>query len=90
MTIRANANLDAAVWAPGTKNVMERGAARRRDLVAVGTRPGGRPETLRVENKTRRGYFAYLDAFTARGVRSASYSLGIIVRALRSRPSTRR
>jgi Subtilase family len=90
MTLRSNANVDAAVWAPGTRNVMERGAVRRRDLVAAGTRPGGRPETLRVENTARRGYFAYLDAYTAQGVRSASYSLGIIARALRSRPSTRR
>jgi Subtilase family len=90
LTIRPNANVDAAVWAPGTKNVLERGAARKRDLVASGSRPGGRPEILRVENRTRRGYFAYLDAYTARGVRSASYSLGINARALRSRPSTRR
>jgi Subtilase family len=90
MTIRPTANVDAAVWGRGTKNVAERGAARRRDLVASGTRPGGRPETLRIENRTRAGYYAYLDAYTARGVRSASYSLGIIARALPSRPSTRR
>jgi hypothetical protein len=90
MTIRPNANVDAAVWAPGTKNVLERGAARQRDLVASGTRPGGRPEVLRIENRTRRGYFAYLDAYTARGVRAAAYTLGIIARALPSRPSTRR
>ncbi len=88
MTIRPNANVDAAVWAPGTRNVLERGAARQRDLVASGTRPGGRPEILRIENRTPDGYYAYLDAYTARGVRSASYSLGIIARALRSRPNT--
>ena len=90
MTIRPNANVDAAVWAPGTRNVAERGAAKRRDLVASGTRPGRRPEILRVENRTASGYYAYLDAYTARGARSASYSLGIIARALPSRPSTRR
>ena len=90
MTIRPNANVDAAVWAPSTRNVLERGAARQRDLVTSGTRPGGRPEILRIENRTPDGYYAYLDAYTARGVRSASYSLGIIARALRSRPNTQR
>ena len=90
MTIRSNANVDAAIWAPRTRNVLERGAARQRDLVTSGTRPGSRPEILRVENRTGRGYYAYLDAYTARGVRSAGYSLGIIARALPSRPSTRR
>jgi hypothetical protein len=90
MTIRPNANVDAAVWAPRTRNVSERGAARRRDLVAAGVRPGGRTEVLRIANRTRRGYYAYLDAFPGRGVRSAAYSLRIIARALPSRPSTRR
>jgi Subtilase family len=90
MTIRPNANVDAAVWAPRTQNVLERGSARRRDLVASSARPGGRPEILRVENRTKRGYYAYLDAFPARGVRSAAYSLGIRARALPSPPSTRR
>jgi Subtilase family len=82
MTIRPNANVDAAVWAPRTRNVLERGAARRRDLVASSTRPAGRPEILRIENKTRRGYYAYLDAFPGRGVRSASYTLRIRALAL--------
>ena len=90
MTIRSNADVDVAVWAPRTRNVLERGAARQRDLVTTGARPGSRPEILRVENSTGRGYYAYLDAYTARGVRSAGYSLGIIARALPSRPSTRR
>ena len=90
MTIRPNANVDASVWAPATRNVLERGAARQRDLVTSSARPGGRPEILRVENRTGRGYYAYLDAFTARGVRTAAYSLGIMARALRSPPNTRR
>jgi Subtilase family len=90
MTIRPKANVDAVVWGPRTKNVLQRGAARRRDLLISGARRGGRPEILRIENRTRRGYFAYLDAFPGRGVRSAAYSLGVNVRALPSRPSTRR
>jgi Subtilase family len=90
MTIRPNANVNVAVWAPGTRNVAERGAARRRDLVASGRARGGRPKTLRVENRAGPGYYAYLDVYTTRRSRSASYSLGIMARALRSRPSTRR
>jgi Subtilase family len=90
MTVRPNANVNANVWAPGTKNVSEKGAARRRDLVASGVRQGARPEILRIENETRRGYFAYLDVFPAKSVRSATYSLGIRARVLPSRPSTRR
>jgi hypothetical protein len=90
MAVRPNANVDAVVWAPQTKNVLERGAARRRDLVASSARPGARVEVLRIANRTRRGYYAYLDAFPARRVRSAAYTLGIRARALPSRPSTRR
>jgi len=89
-TIRPNANVDAALWAPKTSNVFERGAARRRDLVASAGRPGNRRELIHVENSTRQGYFAYLDLFPGRGVRSAVYSLGIRARALPSRRSSRR
>jgi Subtilase family len=89
-TIRPNANINAAVWAPQARNVMERGSQRRRHLMASGDRPGGRAEVLSVENRTRKGYYAYLDVFLGRGAGSASYSLGISGRALRSRPSTRR
>lgn len=87
-TVRPNANVNAALWAPQTKRVSERGAARRRHLLASGIRPGGRPEIIRVENVTRRGFFAYLDVSLGRRVRSASYSVGIRARALPSRPST--
>jgi Subtilase family len=90
MTIRPNANVNVAVWAPGTRNVAEQGTARRRDLVASSRARGGRPKTLRVENKAGPGYYAYLDVYTARSARSASYSLGVMARALQSQPSTRR
>jgi subtilisin family serine protease len=90
MTVRPNANVNATVWAPDTKNVSEKGAVRRRHVVASGIRRGGRPEILRIENETRRGYYLYLDVFPGKDVRSATYSLGIRARALPSRPSTRR
>jgi subtilisin family serine protease len=89
-TIRPSANVNAALWAPSTRNVMEQGAVRRRDLVASSTRPGGRTEILSVENVTGKGYYAYLDLFLGRRARSATYSLGIRATALPSRPSTPR
>jgi subtilisin family serine protease len=89
-TIRPNANVNAALWAPKTKNVLEQGAVRRRNLVASSSRPGGRTEILFVENVTRKGYYAYLDLFLGRRVPSATYTLGIRASALPSRPSKRR
>jgi Subtilase family len=88
--VRPNANVNAALWAPRTRSVTEEAAARRRNLVDASARPGGRPELLEVANRTRRGYFAYLDVYVGRGVRSAAYSLGIRARALPSRRNTRR
>jgi hypothetical protein len=89
-TIRPNANVNAAFWAPRTKNVMELGAERRRHLVGSSSRPGGRTEVLSVENVTRKGYYAYLDLFLGRRVGSATYTVGIRASALPSRPSKRR
>jgi hypothetical protein len=89
-TIRPRANINAALWALRTKNVSEQGAQRRRHLLTSSARPGGRPEIIRVANETRRGYFAYLDVFLGRRVRSTIYSLEIRSRVLPSRPSTRR
>jgi hypothetical protein len=86
-TVRPNANVNVALWAPGTRNVSEEGAARRRHLVDSSSKRGGRREVIRVVNATRRGYFAFLDVFLGRDVRSAAYSLGIRARALPSRPS---
>jgi hypothetical protein len=81
--VSPTADLTVAAWRTGTRSVYERGAARRRDLIVASARRGGRPETLRIENKRRRGFYAYLDVFPARGVRSARYLLEISSRALR-------
>jgi subtilase family protein len=81
--VAPTANLNVAVWRRSTRSVFERGAARRRDLIAVSARPGRRAEVLRIENKRRTGFFAYLDVFPARGVRSAQYSLAVSSRGLR-------
>jgi Subtilase family len=81
--VAPTANLNAAVWRRSTRSVFERGAARRRDRIAVSARPGRRAEVLRIENKRKAGFYAYLDVFPARGVRSAQYSLAVSSRELR-------
>jgi hypothetical protein len=81
--VRPTANVTVFAWRTGTRSVFERGAAKRRDLIASSAGPGGRVETVRIENERKRGYWAYLDVFPARGVRSAQYSLVISSRALR-------
>ncbi|HSC91303.1 MAG TPA: S8 family serine peptidase, partial [Gaiellaceae bacterium] len=81
--IRPTADVTLAVWAAGTRSVYERGKARRRDLITASARRGGRPEAVRIENDRARGYWAYLDVFPAKGVRSARYSLALSSRALR-------
>jgi len=81
--VRPTADVNVAVWAAGTRSVYERGRARRRDLVAASARRGSRTETVRIENRQKRGFYAYLDVFPAKGVRSTRYSLDVSSRALR-------
>lgn len=81
--VAPTADLSVAVWRAGTRSVYERGAARRRDLIAASAHRGGRPEMIQIENEEPRGYWAYLDVSPARGVRSAQYSLTISSGALR-------
>jgi hypothetical protein len=81
--VKPTADLNAALWAPGTKSVSETGASRRRDLLAADAHPGRRPERIQVTNKRIRGYFAYLDLSLGRKVPSASYQLSIRAQALR-------
>ena len=89
-TIRPKDNVNVRVWGPRTRNVGERGSSQRRDLLGSGSRPGARPETLRVKNTAARGYYGYLDLFLGKRVRSASYALDVSARALPSRPNKRR
>ena len=81
--VRPTADVNLAAWAAGTRSVFERGKRRDRDLLDASARPGGRVETVRIENKLKRGFYAYLDVFPAKKVRSARYSLEINSRALR-------
>ena len=81
--VRPTANVTFVAWRTGTRSVFERGKARRRDLIATSARPGTRTEMVRIENTRKRGFFAYLDIYPARGVSAAQYSLAISSRVLR-------
>ena len=81
--VRPTADVTVYAWRRGTRTVFERGANRRRDLIASSARPGRRVETVRIQNRGKRGYWAYLDVFPARGVRAAQYLLEISSRAPR-------
>ena len=81
--MRPTADVSVAAWAAGTRSVYERGGARARDLLAASARRGGRTETIRIENTRSGGFYAYLDVFPAKGVRSSRYALQISSRALR-------
>ena len=81
--VRPTANVTFVAWRTGTRSVFERGKARRRDLIATSARPGTRTEIVRIENTRKRGFFAFLDIYPARGVSAAQYSLAISSRVLR-------
>jgi subtilisin family serine protease len=81
--VRPTSDVSVAAWAAGTRSIYERGGARARDLVAASARRGGRAETIRLENTRSSGFYAYLDVFPAKGVRSSRYALRISSRALR-------
>jgi hypothetical protein len=81
--VKPTADVSVAAWAVGTRSVYERGRARARDLLSASTRSGGRTETVRIENTRSSGFYAYLDVFPAKGVRSSRYTLQISSRALR-------
>ena len=73
------ANVNVALWGPKTKTVYERGSALKRDLLAFSERSGSRPDAVSGRNTTRVGAFYYVDAFLAKRVAKASYSLRVSV-----------
>jgi hypothetical protein len=83
VVVKPTADVSVAAWAVGTRSVYERGRARARDLLSTSALRGGRTETVRIENTRSRGFYAYLDVFPAKGVRSSRYTLQISSRALR-------
>jgi hypothetical protein len=61
------ADVDLALWGPGTNSVFEPRGARRRDLKSLSEKPGRQRETVRLRNTARRGAYHYVEAYTATG-----------------------
>jgi subtilisin family serine protease len=78
-TVTANARsahgMRVRVWEPATRSVTETGAAAKRDLAAIGTRP------VSVLNASKRGAYYYADVRLARGVGNGTYDLSVATRA---------
>ena len=54
-TVRPRANVTVTAWRPTTRSVFEKGAVRRRDLIATSAKAGTRLERVRIENTAGRG-----------------------------------
>jgi hypothetical protein len=65
ITVSPTADIDLALWGPGTSSVFEIGRARRRDLRSLSEKPGRRREIVRFRNTARRGAYHYVEAYTA-------------------------
>jgi hypothetical protein len=74
VTLRPSANVNLEVWGPKTRTVFERGAAAKRDLLGTSANRGARAERLIVRGGGA-GKYVYVDAFLAKGVREAGYTL---------------
>jgi hypothetical protein len=85
-TLRPNGDAQVAAWGPKTRTVFERGAALKRDLVAASLKRGTATDVIRVQNKTRRGAYYYLDVFLARNVQRVTYRLAVTTQRVAARP----
>jgi hypothetical protein len=77
VTVRPTANVNLEVWGPKTRTVFERGAAARRDLLGTAAHRGARAERVTLRGGGA-GQYVYVDAFLAKGVRDASYTLSVV------------
>jgi len=76
VTLRPSANVNLEVWGPRTSTVFERGAAARRDLLALSAKRGAQTERVTVRGAGA-GKYVYVDAFLGKGVRDAGYTLSV-------------
>ncbi len=81
-TVRISAahdtDVDVEVWKPTASSVFLRGAARRRNLLASSGKNGRASERVSVRNRTKTGYYAFLDVYLPRnGPLDARYTVTI-------------
>jgi subtilisin family serine protease len=71
-------DVDVDVWKASTPSVLLRGNARRRYLLTSSTKVGRVVERVTVRNRTRRGFFVYLDVYLRRnGPLDAEYRVSL-------------
>ena len=76
LTIAPDTDVDVDLWKPTATTVFARGADRVRNLLATGGRRGRTPERMSVRNRTKRGFYAYLDVYLPRnGPLDAAYTV---------------
>jgi hypothetical protein len=59
-------DVDVEVWKASASSVFLRGAARRQNLLATSGRDGRAAERVSVRNRTKSGFYAYLDVYLPR------------------------
>jgi Subtilase family len=76
VTVTTDTDVDVDLWKPTATTVFARGRDRTRNLFATSGRRGRTPERLSVRNRTRRGFYAYLDVYLPRnGPLDAGYTV---------------
>ena len=78
ITATPDTDVDVDVWKPSASSVFLRGTARRRNLLATSGNAGKAVERLSVRNRTKAGFYAYLDVYLPRnGPLAAAYTLTV-------------
>ena len=79
VTVTPDTDVDVDLWKPTATTVFARGAARVRNLFATSAKRGRTPERVSVRNRTKRGFYAYLDVYLPRnGPLDAAYVVSAV------------
>ena len=78
ITVAPTGDADVELWNATTPSVLITGAARRRHLLAASSNVGRAAERLSARNRTRRGFFVFLDVYLPEhGATAAQYRASI-------------
>jgi hypothetical protein len=78
ITATPDTDVDIDVWKSSASSVFLRGTARTRNLLATSGKDGRAAERVSVRNRSRTGFYAYLDVYLPRnGPLDAAYTLTV-------------
>lgn len=78
ITATPDTDVDVEVWKASASSVFLRGSARTRNLLATSGKDGRAAERVSVRNRTKAGFYAYLDVYLPRsGPLDARYTLTV-------------